>query len=238
MSFGLFLVTGGYRSFQLPVGWQPWLFLGIACLFYGLYERLRFYTTKALEASHLTVINNVSLVIAVVAALFLYKENMTVEKLLGLILIIFALVLVSIDKIKRIYWYGIIISVIANVFLGFGWALDKKGANYFNPETYSFLAWFLPFFILLFPSVKFSEIKREIKISSWKIAFLAFLNVLAYYLNLRAQLLTDATKVIPIVQLSTLFTVIFGIVFLNEREHILRKVFSGIMAVIGVFLLV
>lgn len=238
LAIGLFLVTGGYKKITFPIGWQPYFYLAVACLFFGLFERLRFYTTKALEASHLTIISNISLVVAVVMAFFLYKEGLTLAKFSGLFLILAALILVSIDKVKKIYWYGILISIIANIFLGIGWALDKKGANYFNPDTYNLLVWILPIIVIFLPPVKISEIVKEIKISSWKLWLLAFLNVFGYYLNLKAQFLTEATKVIPIVQLSTIFTVIFGALFLNEKEHIMRKVFAGIMAIVGVYFLV
>lgn len=238
MSLVIFFARGAYKKLSLPTGYSPYLYLLIAVLFYGLYERLRFYVTKALEASHLTVVNNVSLIVAVIIAFFLYAESLTAGKILGFLLILTALVLVSINKVAKINWQGILLAVIANVFLGIGWALDKKMVSYFNSETYNLLAWLLPLAILYFPYIKFSDIKKEIKISSYKIAFLAFFNVVGYFINLKALTLADATRVIPIVQTSTLFTVIFGIVLLKEKEHFSRKIIAGAIAVAGVYLLV
>jgi len=237
MAVILYLVTTGVKKQTFPVQWQAYFFLGVVCLFYGLYERLRFHTTKALEASHLTVINNLALVTAVFFAFFVYREKLGQTQWMGFLLIVTALILTSIEKIKKADWNGILIAIVANIFLGIGWGLDKKGLSFFSPETYSLLTWFFPIAILLVPSIKIREIKRELKNAS-KIIFLSILNVIGYYLNLKAMALAPATKVIPIVQTSTLFTIFMGIIFLNEKDHLVKKIIAGLIAVSGVFLII
>jgi drug/metabolite transporter (DMT)-like permease len=238
MSLIIFFAVEGHKKFVLPNRVEPYLFLSIPVLFYGLFERLRFYATKALEASHLTIVNNVSLLVAVTIAFFLYSEKLTLNYFIGFLLIITALLLVSLDKISVINWKGVMIGVIANVMLGIGWALDKKMLGYFNTETYNLFAWLFPLIILYLPSLSFSEIKKEFKLSSWKIVLLAFFNVAGYFLNLKALILADATRVFPVAQTSTIFTVIFGIILLKEKKFLIRKIFAGVIAVIGVYLLV
>ncbi|KKQ24098.1 MAG: hypothetical protein US40_C0011G0013 [Candidatus Roizmanbacteria bacterium GW2011_GWC2_37_13] len=238
MALIIFFVSGGYKKFSLPTGFQPWFYLMVAMLFYGLFDRLRFYATAALEASRMTVVNNVSLIVAVVLSFFLYAESLTTNKLFGFILVLFALFLVSIDKVSKINWKGVFLAIIVNIFLGIAWALDKKGALFFNVETYNVLAWILPMVFVYFPYIKFSDIKKEVNLSFWKITLLAFFNMIALFLNLKALSLADATRVIPIVQTSTLFTVIFGIILLKERKHLIRKLIAGLIAVFGVYLLV
>jgi len=233
----IFFITGANKNFSLPTKFEPYLYLSIACLFYGLYERIRFYVAQVLEASLVSIINNVSLVVAFFVAAFIYSEIMTINKIGGFLLILTALFLVSVNKVSKINRQGILLAILANVFLGIGWALDKKGVIFFSPETYNVLAWFFPLFVLYFPYLKFSDIKKEIKISSWKIVLLSFLNVFGYFIQLKAQELADATRVISIVQTSTLFTVIFGVLLLKEKSHLLKKILAGVIAVIGVFLL-
>ena len=238
MSFGVFFASGAYRKIALPTGWSPWLFLSLTILSYGLYERLRFYMTKSLEASHLTIISNTSLVVAVIISFILYSEPLTSSKISGFLLILFSLVLVSIDGTRKINWRGVFLAILGNCLLGIGWALDKKGMFYFNLETYNLMAWSLPLIVLYFPYIKLSDLKNEIKVASWKVIVLAFLNVFGYLMNLKALSLAEATKVIPVVQTSTIFTVIFGLIFLKERKHVLRKIIAAAIAVFGVYLLV
>jgi drug/metabolite transporter (DMT)-like permease len=237
MAMMIFFITGANKNFSLPTKFEPYLYLFIACLFYGLYDRLRFYVAQILEASLVSIINNVSLVVAFFVAAFIYSEIMTINKIGGFLLILTALFLVSVNKVSKINLRGIFLAILINVFLGFGWALDKKGVIFFNSEIYNILVWFFPLFIIYFPYVKFSDIKKEIKISSWKITLLSFLNVVGYFIQLKALALADATRVITIVQTSTLFTVIFGIILLKEKENIPRKILAGIIAVIGVYFL-
>lgn len=238
MALLLFFFTGAYSRFSLPSGSEPYIYLFIAILFYGLFERLRFYASSALEASLLGIINNFSLVVAVVIAFFLYKEPFTLNKTVGFLLILASLILISLNKVKKINWRGVYLGLLANFLLGVAWALDKKGAYYFKPETYNVLLWTLPLVVLYFPYIKFSDIKREIKISSWKIGLLSLFNVVAYYLQLMAFSMFEATRVIPIIQTSTFFTVLFGVVFLNEKDHLAKKIIASLIAVVGVFLLV
>jgi len=237
MALMIFFITGANKNFSLPTKFEPYLYLSIACLFYGLYERIRFYVAQVLEASLVSIINNISLAVAFFTAAFIYSEVMTINKIGGFLLILTALFLVSVNKVSKINRRGILLAILANVFLGIGWALDKKGVIFFSPETYNVLVWFFPLFVLYFPYLKFSDIKKEIKISSWKIALLSLFNVIGYFIQLKAQALADATRVIPIVQTSTLLTVIFGIFILKEKDNLFKKIFAGIIAIGGVFLL-
>src|SRR3990167_4509936 len=83
----------------------------------------------------------------------------------------------------------------------------------------------------------FSNIWFELKTASWKIIALDFLNSAGYYLQLKALTLGEATRVIPIVQASLIFTVLLGIFFLKEKENKIQKIIAGIACFLGVVLL-
>lgn len=238
----IFFATGAYKSFRLPSGYTPWLTLFIASLMYGLYERGRFYVAKMLDASVYTIVSNICLVVAFIGSLILYSEVLTARKIIGAFFIIAALLLVSYKKkIKEKRGtpiQGIILAVVIFTLLGLGWMLDKMGTIYFNADTYNILIWLVPIIFIYFPYIKFEKIKNELKIASWKIVVLAALNVVGYLLQLKALELQEATRVIPIVQTYTLFTVLFGILILKERENIFRKIIAGLIAISGVYFLV
>lgn len=237
MAIILFLVTGSYKKVVLPTQNEAWIFFIIAAFAYGMFERLRFYATKNLDASIYSIIGNISVVMAFIISLFLYKEVLTVSKFIGFIFILTSLLLVIEVKKSKISTKGLLLGIITSILIGIGWSLDKKGANYFNPETYNILGWTLPFIVIYFPGIDLKEVKREFKKFSWKIVLLAFFNFVGYYLTLKAYVLAEATKIIPIIQLSTLITVITGVFLLKERSNLGRKILAGIIAVAGVFLL-
>jgi drug/metabolite transporter (DMT)-like permease len=76
-------------------------------------------------------------VVAVIISFILYSEPLTSSKITGFLLILFSLVLVSIDGTRKIYWRGVFLAILGNCLLGIGWALDKKGMFYFNLPGYN-----------------------------------------------------------------------------------------------------
>jgi drug/metabolite transporter (DMT)-like permease len=238
MTIIIFFATGQHRNFQLTTNPSAWLGLGTGVLFYGLYERVRFFSSKYMEASMLTIVGTLSVVIAFVISIFLYDEKLTFMKLAGAFFILSSIVVVSFNgktKISKTGWfYGILSSTI----LGIAWSVDKLGARNFNPETYNFIVWVGPFvFVYLFPRVKFREIKAEFKRIGPGVMVLAAANIIAYYFQLKALSIGEAIKVIPVVQLSVITTVLAGMVILNEKEHLFRKLTAAVIGLVGVYLL-
>lgn len=234
----VFFLTGSYSHFRLPT--TPWAYISllVASFFYGMFERGRFYAAKQLDASIFSTVLNVSVVVAFVCAIFIYSEALTLKKVIGAVAIFVALFLVSYNKTKsKTSLKDILFGVIISVSLGLGWVLDKKGTQYFNPDTYSIMLWTVPLFFIYFPKVNFQKIKREFKLSSWRVVLLSFINVIGYLFQLKALSLQEATRVIPIIQTSTLFVILLGIILLNERDHLYKKILAGIIAVAGVYLL-
>ncbi len=239
ISLILFVIGGSINNFRLPTNPVAYVFLFIACLFYALYERYRFYVAKLLDASLLSIVSNFGVMIAFITAIFLYSESVTLNKLIGMFLIIGALVLISFKKGTKATARGIFLALLVETIIGIAWSLDKKGALFFNYDTYNIMVWSLPLvFIYFFPKIKFAAIKKELKTSSWSLVLMAGLNVAGYLLQLKAVTMADATEVIPIVQTYSLFTVLAGVLILKERENIGKKIFAGVLAIVGVFLLV
>ena len=236
----LFFLTGSYRHLSFPTEPLAYVFMLVACAAYAAFERWRFTAAKLLEASVLSIISNLSAVIAFVLAVFLYSEPLTVEKIIGGGLIIFALFLVNwTGKSKeKVSLKGIMVATFIFTALGVAWSLDKKGAQYFNADTYQIFVWIVPLVFIYFPYVKRSELIREAKRTSWKVVLLAILNVVGYYLQLKAFELTEATLLIPVLQTSTLLTVALAIIIFGEKEHKYKKVIAAIIALFGSYLLI
>ena len=210
-----------------------------AFLMYGLFERGRFLASKLLDASVEAIISNVGLVVAFVGSLFIYSEPLTLQKIAGTILVIISLILVSLGhKIGKISIKGIFVAITIYAFIGVGWMLDKWGALHFTPNIYNLFGWIIPLFFIYFPYVKNKELAYEAKRSSWKLGLMAAINVIGYYLQLRAFTTGQAIVVIPLVQTFMLTTVLFGIVLLGERDNIGRKIFAAIIGFAGAVLLV
>ncbi len=237
MAVVLLLLTGSYKNLSLPTQTDAWIYFMIAAFFYGIFERYRFLATKMLDASIYSIIGNIAVIIAFTISIFLYKEVLTLSKLFGSSLILGSLLMVIEKKKSKISFKGLMVGLVASIAAGIAMGLDKKGATFFNPEIYNLLLWVAPLIILYVPSIKLKEINDQFRKFSWKIYLLSFFNFVGFYLGLKAFLLAEATKVIPVIQLSTIMTVIAGIFLLKERNNLSKKILAGIIAVAGVFLL-
>jgi len=235
-----FILETDIKTLKLPSNLTPYFVLLVACLFYGLFERYRFIIIKGIDISLFSIIMTLAPVTAFIGSSILYNEPLTLIKLIGGALIIIANILVAFDpksQRQRSDKKYVILAALSSVFLGIAWMLDKTGAGYFGTSTYSILVWFLPIIVIYAPYIKTSNIIFELKTASWKVIALAFLNAAGYYLQLKALMLGEATRVIPIVQASLIFTVLLGIFFLKEKENKLQKIIAGIACFLGVILL-
>jgi uncharacterized membrane protein len=238
IAFFTFILTSTTVDRRLPVNSVAWFVLITASLMYALFERRRFRTSQLLNASTFSIIANFSLFVALVGSLILYAESLTDLKIVGLVLILMALFLVSYTKTRdKASLQAVAYGIVTFLFLGIAWTLDKQGTVYFGAETYNILVWTVPIIFIYLPYVKVEDIIFESKNASWRIVVLAGLNVFGYLLQLKALEIHEASRVIPIVQTSTIFTVLAGTVFLKEREGVFRKVLAGILALVGVVLL-
>ena len=100
ISIGYFFLSGSYNSIKIPTQIDAWVLLFVATVCYGVYERGRFIVAKLLDASVMTTVQNVSVLVAFAGSLFLYSESLTPFKAVGAGLILISLVLVSFTKTK------------------------------------------------------------------------------------------------------------------------------------------
>lgn len=238
MAVVLFLLTSSYKNLSLPVKAEGWLYLLIASFFFGIFERLRFFATKLLDISTYSIISNITVIVAFAFSLFLYSETLSLSKSIGFLLILASLFLVVDRKKSKVNIKGLIVGLSASFAAGIGMGLDKIGATFFNPEVHNVLLWIIPFIVVFFPYIKINDIIIEFKKFSWKILLLAFFNFSGYYFGLKAFFLVAGTMVVfPIIQTTTIITVMAGIFLFKEKNNLFKKILSGVIAVIGVFLL-
>ncbi len=117
-----YLVFDFKNKIPLPVGINPWLVVVFVSVVYGSFERLRFVIAKLVDASTLTLIGNITVVVAFVGSIFVYSEKLTINKILGAILILFSIILVSLNtkKHKKLSVKGLVLSILLFSVMGLG----------------------------------------------------------------------------------------------------------------------
>lgn len=222
-----------------PVPLYVWGLLFLAIILYTIFEATHFYGRKHVDASTSSIIFRLNTVISVFMAFIFLKEDITLNKILATILIVFGTYLVTVKNLSLKFNKGLIYILAATLALGLVRPVDKVAVNFFAPPLYTFFIYIGPVLLMpFFPRIiTLQELKQEITLGKWLIPLLGLINIFEYYFMIKAYALADASLVIPIVSLSTVFTVVVGIIFLGERDNIVKKVLAGILAFIGLLLI-
>lgn len=233
----LFLLERGSLAGLWGLTPMQYVLLASTIILYGLYERTQFYARQGTDASTFAIIFRLSTVIGFIGAILFLNEPLTTEKIAGVMLIIFASLLLVFRNPKFTLTPALGYAVLCAVFLGLTSVLDKPASEPLSASLYSFLVWFMPLAIVAFPAVTKKEIVKEFRIGGWKVALAAALNVAGYIIYIQALSLAEASRVNPITATTGIFTVAGGIYFLKEHGHLWRKIIAAIFAFIGVLLL-
>ncbi len=232
-----FIIQGGSFAELFLVPPSTIWFIATAILLYGLYERVQFIARKGIDASSLTVIYQLSPVIGFLGAILFLNEQPTILKIIGATLTIGSSLLLVYKNPKLRLNRPVIYAFICAILLGLASVVDKPASAELPSTLYSFLIWVLPLGVIAFPHIEKKQFLKELHIGGWKVAFTALLNVVGFMCFIQALTLTDATRVIPIIYTSSIFTVLGGIFLLGERDHIARKIIAAVVALLGIALL-
>lgn len=243
---GLVALLTLFLLFVEPIHLKP-LAAGILILTFAnlavwtLFGRVEYYAHKFVEASTLSLILRLAPVITfVLSALFLH-EAVTISKILALTLILtanFWLILIT-QKGKFHFDEGLKYAFITAITLGFGWTLDKVVSPYYGVTLFAFLSFASPSLSnFLIPPLSAKVIRLEYQNTPLgKIALLAALNLVGYAALIKALMLGEASKVVPIATATTPFVVILGIILLKETSFIKVKLVAAFLTLAAIFLL-
>ena len=219
------------------ISWIQILLIGGAALGYGLYERTHFLARKNLDASTVAVLFRLDPIIAFIGAIIFLHEPLTVTKFIGAATLIGAsLIVLHKNPHLRTNRY-VLIAIFGAFMLGMAALFDKPASSGIPATLYSAAMWAFSLPVIAFPTMTFKQLKKEFLIGGWEVALTAFLNVSGFILYLKALSLADASRVIPITSSTGTLTVLAGILILKENTYIGRKIFAGILMLVGILLL-
>lgn len=228
-----------FFKFTFSTSWKIYLFLGIACIFYAISDRINTTVRSVIEASTFSIIKQLSTVFMTLAGLLFFKEPFVWEKIIGAVLIIFSNILIFYKKETKKLDKYIVLGIIANIAFSIALFLDVNISDNFNLAFYVALTLFIPaLFITIFEKIKFSNIKKEFQNGNKKailITSLCWGTMIVF--QLKAYQLGDITSVAPLCALTVIGNVIVGYLFFYERNNLLKKLIAALLIIISVFLI-
>jgi drug/metabolite transporter (DMT)-like permease len=180
--------------------YRIYLFLGLACIFYAISDRLNTTVISGIEASTFSILSKISTVFMILAGLFFFKEPFVLNKIIGATLIILSNIFIFYKKGKTHFNKYVLLGVLANLTLTTAFFIDVNLSNDFNLPFYVAFTLIVPaLFIFIFEKLKLSSIKNEyINGNKKAIIVTSVCWGLLILCSLRAYQLGEVTSVAPL----------------------------------------
>jgi len=228
-----------FFKFSFPTDWRIYLFLGIACCFYAISDRINTTVRGGIEASTFSIIKQLSTVFMIIAGLLFFKEKFVLKKIIGAILILLSNVIIFYKKGNQKFNKYILLAILANIAFSIALFLDVNISEKFNLGFYVAITLIVPaLLIILFERIKISNILSEFKSGNKKSILITGISWSTMIIvQLIAYQLGDVTTVAPLCALTVIGNVIVGYLFLGERDNLLKKVIAAFLVIISVILI-
>ncbi len=222
-----------------PIAQMPINFILLGVL-YGVGTVFAFKALKTLEASEVTIIAALRSIVTIISAVLLLGDVFNVERAVGTLLILTAIILVAKRNHRFEINKGIIYAL--GYALCFGLAVTNDVFILRHSDVLSFTAigYLLPalFLLLLNPSI-IRKSKHFFKPKVFSSMFLLSLFYtcagISFYTAL--SLGVNASQMGPINQSSVVITVLLATLFLKERSNLVKKLICAVFVVVGVWFL-
>lgn len=177
---------------------------------------------------------------ALLGGSIIFKEVLTLNKLAGVSLIVLGSVILVWQKTRIILSKGKYYILLGTLLFTINSLVDKSLSRYFSASLYKGVLLLLEALVLFtfFLPQKFKAISAEFKIQGKKIILVGPLLSLSLFFLMRAfQVGGEASQVLPVFSLSLAFSVLAGILFLKERNHLAKKLIAMTLVLLGTYLI-
>jgi drug/metabolite transporter (DMT)-like permease len=227
-------------EFTLPAEPGAWVLVLLSGIAWGSALYLMFKAYKTLEVSVKVPIWKSRMLFAFVFAVLILGEGASMAKIAGTLLVFAGIVLVTYEPklgFANLKGEAVLLVLLAAALSGLALVIDRMGLAFFPPGMFGFMS-MLTTLVLLLPFALGK--RREFSMLFTRAPLLTLgatlSGALAYYLILLALKATEASIAIPLIELGTLVAVGGGIVFLDERKDIAKKLVAALLAVAGAIL--
>ena len=226
-------------KFQFPTGYKTYLFLGIACIFYAIADRVNTTARRGLEVSTYSILGQLSTVFLILWGIIFFKEAIVLKKIIGALLILSGNILVIYKKGKFEFNKYVLFSILGNLAMSIAVSVDVGISDKFSMPIYVAATLIIPsLMIFLVNRVKLSDVISEYKngnkksillvSASWGIMIVTYLKAFQY---------ASVTTIAPIASITTILNVFVAYFLLKEKKSLMKKVLAALIVVLGIILI-
>lgn len=237
---GLMFIPFLVMEFALPTKVLPWILVFVSSVLWAVIGVVGLKSIKMVHVSIREPIFEIKLIMLLILSAVFLREVFTLEKALGTFVIFMGFLVLYVGRRTALFKLsdvGIQLTVLAALLVAIVSIIDKYAMNFFTAGTYGFLVFFVPgLFLSFFAFRRKSKLESLVRNKLKTVIVVTILAALFYFLTLKAYELVDVSIAFPIIRISTLLAVLGGIIFLGERENIVRKIVATLIVLVGVVL--
>ncbi len=229
LACSLFFLPLAVIDYRPVEDYYAWFLVLLSCILWTMLNLIYFKQFSVLEVSSSAPLSKVKLIFILILSAVFLNEQMSFEKIAGTALIIGGAFFSS----REISLKGLHLSVACSLIMASAFIVDKALVEYFAPSVLGFLLFFIPSLMLVpFIYRKPGAVRKLVTGRPKAVVAAAFFASATYYLVLNAFTMLDASVVLPLIELSTLFAFIGGVLILKEKENLAYR-FIGVVLVIA-----
>lgn len=233
----VFGLIGGV-DFSLFQG-NIWMLL-LAAALWGTCQVFLFKALQITEASEVTIVSGVRVIVTILASVIFLKEVFTGWNVLGTVLILVSTVLIANRKKGLKFDKGLFYTLAMAFFGGLAIVADSANVQQYEVLAYSTFSNLLSglFILAVYPKTlkqwkTFANLSFLLKMLP--VAVFSVSQGILYLLALTYG--GNTAEVGTIRQSSVIVTVLLAVIFLGERDNLGKKVVAAILVTLGVFFL-
>jgi len=232
---GLVLLPFIWFQLELPTFGMAWLYFFGFVVFAFLTDWLAFLVLKNMDVSEYQIINQLRHIFILLGGFLLFSEAITKFKLLSVFLIMLGVIIAMYEKAKLKMNRSVIYAILGTFFAVITFNFAKLSVVDFSEiamASFGLLAVALISFS--FSGFQIQKIKNELKLNGKGIILSAILFSgfeLALFMALERG---EISRVIPVTQSSLIFTILAGVIFLNEKARLPQKTMGTILIGMGI----
>lgn len=218
---------------------KTYLILFIVTIIYAITDRLNIEARYGLEPSTFSMLKQLSTVFMIFFGLFLLKEEFSLIRITGSVLIILANLLLTFEKGKIKINKYFLMCVLSNFLFAVAMLINVNISSQFNLAIYTIITVFIPsIMIITFEKLNLKKLVNEFNLYNKKLFLLSgFTWCLMLLSSVEAYKLGNVTIVAPLFALTSLINSLWEYLLNKNRSKLLQNVISAILLILGVILI-
>lgn len=240
---GVMIATVGFLFTEMtfPSNWQSLLPNLVLMMFlYGFGNLFVFQALKKTEASTFIIIFSSRVLITILVSSFFLNESLNFLQIIGTLLILASILLVNIKSAKLTFSKKELTSLLSALCFGLAVSNDSFLVKHFDLYPFVTIAFILPPLLIIATDL---TVIKKMKVFWQKTTFakmflLSTIYALAaVFFFIALQTSKNSSQVASLDLVGVIVTVLLAVIFLKERDDLLKKILGAILSFIGLMLM-